>query len=124
MKPDKPEPFYYQIVEEILPNALLIGVSNEEFWSMTPKSLDPYYKAFSLQQKENDNMMWMNGMYMAMAIGSVLSKDVDYPKRPMIAQQELESNQELLAHKRMEQIKQRVEEQMIVVNHQLKKEGG
>lgn len=63
-------------------------------------------------------------MYMAAAIGSILSKDVDYPKRPMIAQQELEQDTELLAQKRMELMKQKMMERMIVINQSFKKKGG
>lgn len=102
----------------------MMGVDIDKFWTMTPKSLDPYYKAFSLRQKYDDNLLWMNGMYMAMAIGSIISKDSKYPKRPMIAQQELESDTELLAQRRMENIKQTMMERMFVVNRRINGEGG
>lgn len=101
-----------------------MGVDEDRFWNMTPKSLDPYYKAFSIKAKREDEAMWMNGIYMSMAIGSVLSGEVDYPKRPLMAQQELDMDKELLAERKMELIKQRMMEQMFVINRDLKKKGG
>lgn len=101
-----------------------MGVDIDRFWTMTPKTLDPYFKAFSLQRKREDEAMWIQGMYIAMAVGSVLSSEAEYPKRSFIAQQELEQDKELLAQSKMELMRQKMVEHMLVINRGLDKKGG
>lgn len=73
---------YDEIIENILPNALMIGVPYDLFWELNPKSLTPFIKAFSLKQKQLDYNMWLQGMYIQKAVGSNLSKECKYPNKP------------------------------------------
>lgn len=96
-----------RINNDILPNALMIGVNYDLFWSLNPKSLSPFIKAFNLKQEYDDWMAWRNGLYIQMAIGSVLNEKNKYPTKPLTRVEEV--NQ-------MEVIKQRLIERMAVIN--------
>lgn len=69
----------------MLPNALFIGVDYDLFWTLTPKSIQPFYKAFSLRQKHDDELAWQQGAYIRMAIASTISDKQKYPSKPMSA---------------------------------------
>jgi len=60
----------------------MIGVDYELFWTLNPKSLSPFIKAFSLKQKYDDTVAWNIGKYVRIAIGSCLSKSTKYPTKP------------------------------------------
>lgn len=62
----------------------MIGVDYDLFWTLNPKSLSPFIKAFSLRQKYDDAMAWQAGVYVRMAIASSFSKDVKYPNKPLM----------------------------------------
>lgn len=71
------------IIEDvILPSALMIGVDYELFWTLNPRSLSPFTKAFSLTQKYQDQLAWQQGLYIRQAIASCFSKEVKYPTKP------------------------------------------
>lgn len=77
-----------EIEENILPQALMIGIDYDLFWSLNPKSLAPFVKAFSLKQKENDRNMWIQGLYIRMAVASSLSTKCKYPQEAFMSQKE------------------------------------
>lgn len=99
-------------MDDIFPQALMIGVSDDKFWDMNPKSLEPYIKAFSRKQELIAGYMWQMGAYVRLAVGSVLSKDCKYPTSPpkFLTQ---EQKQEEIRRKflnRMEEINARFED--------------
>ena len=67
----------------MLPNALMIGVNYELFWTLNPKTLAPFVKAFSLKQNYDDAVCWRTGMYISVAIASNFDKGTKYPKKPL-----------------------------------------
>lgn len=72
-----------EVNNEILPYALMMGIDYELFWSLNPRSMKPFIKAFELKQQIIDSNNYTLGSYIQVAIGSVLSpKDVKYPKVP------------------------------------------
>lgn len=72
-------------MENVLPNALMIGVDYELFWSLTPTTLEPFIKAFRLKQEYDDMQSWQLGAYIKQAIDSSFSKQAKYPKEPMLS---------------------------------------
>ena len=64
-------------MSEYLPRALLVGVSYSDFWGLTPRKLEPFYKSFQERQKaeaDRDNQKaWLNGVYVFKAIVAALS---------------------------------------------------
>lgn len=60
----------------------MIGVDYDLFWTLNPKSLSPFVKAFDLKQKYDDRLAWQTGAYIRYAIASVLSKGNAYPQEP------------------------------------------
>lgn len=77
--------FLEQIENTVLPNALAIGVAYELFWTLTPKELEPFKKAFSIEQEIVDMNNWQLGNYIRFAVGDVLSGGKNkYPNRPFL----------------------------------------
>lgn len=64
----------------------MIGVNYDLFWTLNPKSLSPFTKAFSLRQKYDDMMAWHSGIYIQLAIASAFSKNTKYPEKPFMQQ--------------------------------------
>ena len=50
-------------MDDMLPNALAIGVPYELFFHLTPKKLKAFYKAFKIKVENRDAEMWRNGQY-------------------------------------------------------------
>lgn len=92
------------ITENILPQALMIGVEYDLFWTLNPKSLNPFVKAFELEQKQKDSENWQLGMYIKLAVGSSLNAKIKYPKEPLSGKlsDELVDNEERAKRKQME----------------------
>lgn len=106
------------INNEMLPNALMIGVDYELFWTLNPKSLQPFIKAFDLKLEYDDLLAWKQGVYMKQAITSSFSKDGKYPAEPYT----------VLEKKRRERstpkyIKSMVEAKAEVINMRFENEG-
>lgn len=70
------------IMEDILPFYLAIGVSEEKFMDSCPIELRPYEKAYHLKQKEQNNMMFFQGIYIRDALASAWSERAKYPDKP------------------------------------------
>lgn len=106
--------FTDEINNEILPKALMMGVDYDLFWTLNPESLKPFIKAFSLQQEQIDTSAWLNGLYVRLAVGSVLGNNTDYPKQPLSIAKE-PSEEELV-----NEIKNAVIERMVIINSRFK----
>ena len=93
------------IIDVTLPKALMMGVDYELFWTLNPKSLSPFNKAFDLKQKYDDGISWQNGYYIRMAIASAMSKEAKYPTRPLSTKdvQKVEMSSEEIKRKFMTQ---------------------
>lgn len=103
------EPFIYVIENEILPKALMMGVAHDLFWKLNPKSLSPFIKAFELKRKYDDEMSWMQGLYIQMAVGGIISKKSKYPENPLLSGKHGQLSEE-------EVIKNKVINQMEIIN--------
>lgn len=107
---------YHRIMDEILPNALMMDVDYKLFWELNPEELIPFIKAFSLKRKQADVSAWQQGMYIRMAITSSFNKDAKYPTKPMMATQE-ETPEDV-----QERIKQRFMDQVIRIQDRFRKD--
>ena len=120
-------PFLKEIHDTILPNALSIGVDYDLFWSLNPKSLEPFVKAFSLKEKHADYLAWLQGKYIQMAVGSTLSKEVKYPSKPFLESVDIEKSivmtEEERKLKEMENMKARILAHVVKINANMKKGG-
>lgn len=61
----------------------MIGVDYDLFWTLNPKTLQPFIKAFKLQQDNINAQAWLNGLYVRLAIASTFGKNSPYPKKPI-----------------------------------------
>lgn len=91
----------------------MIGVDYDLFWTLNPKLLAPFIKAFSLRQEYDNAMAWTNGMYIRLAIASSFDKNTKYPNRP-IGKEPKEVTQE--------EIRLRFLDRMKVLNSRFRKE--
>lgn len=96
----------------------MMGVDYELFWTLNPKSLSPFVKAFNLKQKYDDAISWQSGLYIRLAIASALNKQSKYPQKPMMS--------EPVEDKPMtsEEIKNKVMAQATRINAKFGKKGG
>lgn len=93
----------------------MIGVDYDLFWTLNPKSLSPFIKAFELKQKYDDASAWRSGMYIRMAIGSVLAKGNKYPTKPLS-----DTGRDMTP----QQIKEKMMAQAEIINARLEAKGG
>lgn len=107
-------------MNEILPNALVMGVDYELFWSLDPITLSPFIKAFSIRKKMEDSERWQLGVYIRGAVASVLSKDAKYPTEPIFSKEE--AKKEETEEDRMLEIKKRFINHAKMLNSQRRRE--
>ena len=105
-------------MEEVLPNALMMGVDYELFGSLDPYALQPFIKAFSIKQKLADAERWQLGVYIRSAVASTLDKHAKYPPKPIFYQ----SFEEKTERERMLEIKERFMAHAIMLNSHRRKE--
>lgn len=60
-----------------------MGVGYDLFWTLNPKTLSPFIKAFRLRQEYDDLQAWRIGGYVRAAIGSAFGKNNKYPEKPL-----------------------------------------
>ena len=95
----------------------MMGVNYDLFWTLNPKSLIPFVKAFDLKRKYDDSVAWTNGVYIQMAIASCFNKTQKYPKRPFLTEKPVE--QSVMS---ADEIKERMFAQMNKINKRFRKE--
>lgn len=49
---------------------LTIGGSRQDFWKLTPKTIEIDFKAYKLRQENEMKMIWLQGLYFKTAIQS------------------------------------------------------
>lgn len=88
--------------------ALLYGITREEFKHLNPKKLEPYREAYKIKKDEEDARNWQLGIYFANSIMSTLmnsslfrdlsSPQNKYPEKPLFSsysdEDDLEENSE------------------------------
>ena len=100
----------------MLPQALKLGITYDEFWRMNPRLLDIYGKVYRDKLEDKDREMWILGSYFRDALISTVgnmfkskgSKTIEYPKTPYMQSEEfkrLNNNQELTEEEKIEQTK-------------------
>lgn len=79
--------------------ALDIGLTEEYFYTLNPKRLIRLVKAYRKREQEEKNLQaYLNGIYVMYAVGSCLSKKVEYPHKPLdFGQTEEMSEEEKIA---------------------------
>lgn len=64
---------------------MVIGIDENRFWELTPKTIRIYFKAYEEKQKNKIRDMWQMGSYVACAIASIPTfgrKAIKYPNMP------------------------------------------
>ena len=67
--------------------ALRYGMTKHEYMHSTPHDVDLFLQVKSDEEKQKGEIMnytaWLNGLYVARAVASVMSKKSKYPKKPI-----------------------------------------
>lgn len=108
--------FWKHINEDLLPNALMIGVNYELFWTLDPNTLAPFIRAFELKQEYDDRVSWNNGVYVRLAIVSAMNKNQKYPTKPFTYEERAKTPEEQQAI-----IKRRFMDHATMLNSRLEK---
>lgn len=109
----------------------MIGVDYDLFWTLNPKSLTPFNKAFILKQKYDDTVAWEYGNYVRLAILSCFDKEQKYPSKQLLSDISPEDFKNKLKKKTEEdiaienqlKIKQKMIEKMKLLNTRFQKGG-
>lgn len=99
----------------------MMGIDEDRFWTLNPKSIKPYIKAFSLKRQYDDSLLWQEGLYIRLAIASVMDKDNKYPSKPMLADKVI--IHEETPEERQLKIKQKMMEMMTRINARFEQGG-
>lgn len=57
---------------ELLPNVIAMGISYDDFWSLTPRKLNVIIDGYKLKRKIDDEKQWFLGGYMFEAVSIAL----------------------------------------------------
>lgn len=109
---------YELIISKVLPEALMMGVDYDLFWTLTPKSLTPFIKAFNLKREIADQDAWQHGVYIQMAIASVMDSKAEYPREPYSTKKA----KKLKPEDKVAKLKEIMMERMAIVNSNLERE--
>jgi hypothetical protein len=96
----------------------MIGVDYDLFWTLNPKSLKPFVKAFDLKTQYDDRVAWQSGLYIRMAVASVISKQAKYPSSPLLVTHKVNRTPEDIQR----DIKEKMLRQMKIINSRFGKE--
>ena len=103
-----------------------MGVSYDEYWNGDYTRLPYYRKAYALKRHEENEKLWMQGLYFLRAIGCVLpGSDTSYPDEPFPLTEEEAAEREV--RKRREAFynaKAYMETMMHNINKQRREGGG
>lgn len=84
----------------------MVGISDDTFWKLTPKTIQIYFKAYRERRKTQIQDLWLQGKYFAHAISSTLQfsnkQPPPYPEMPFKedTEKELAQNEEWLKAQR------------------------
>jgi hypothetical protein len=95
----------------------MIGVDYDLFWTLNPKSMKPFVKAFELKQQHENQIAWLQGMYIRLAIISAFNKESKYPNKPLTDEKKKAKPKLSPA----EEIKQKMFRQMQIINSRFEK---
>ena len=62
---------FTEIFEKACPYYMAFGMSYEQFWDGDVEMAKAYYKAYQLKQDHENEMAWLQGMYVYVAIGAL-----------------------------------------------------
>lgn len=75
-----------------MPHYIAIGVSYERFMNSCPKELEPFEKGYRLKLQQQDNQMYMMGMYVMSAVSTAIERNLagkkaksGYIKEPLLS---------------------------------------
>ena len=79
-----------------------IGMTYNEYWYGDPLMVRDYYRAFRIRRKQEDERMWLQGLYVLQAlqatVGNLFLSDGEepnrYPEEPILQEKDREKEEE------------------------------
>lgn len=71
------------MLDAYCPTFLVFGMSYDEYWYGSTRMHIAYRKKYEIEQRKQNEMMWLSGLYMRSAIASVLSDKAEYFDEPL-----------------------------------------
>lgn len=99
-----------------------MGVSYDEYWNGDYKKLPFYRKAYALKRKEKNFDLWLEGVYILRAIGSILpGSEEPYPSEPLpLTEDDVKASEERQKRKEIDNAKAYMETMMHNINKKRK----
>lgn len=105
-----PSQTFTEVFESVCPYFMSIGMSVYEFWDGEPRLARYYAEAHRLRNQQQNQMMWVEGLYFREALASTVgnmflkkgSQPLEYPQKPFLLdeseqKQEDKEQEEMLA---------------------------
>lgn len=121
---------YSEAFERVFPFYLTIGMTYDQFWRDDPELVKYYRDAFSLKQQLREQEIWLQGAYMAEAIGAVFSSKknkVRYPQQPhgYLGKPKMSKKDRKIEEEKADaRAKTSMEMWMVNINRKFEKKGG
>lgn len=81
------------MLDAYCPTYLVFGMTFDEYWFGSTRMHVAYRKKYEIEQRKQNEMMWLSGIYMRSAIASVLTSKVEYFDEPLpITEDEAEAH--------------------------------
>ena len=88
-----------------------IGMTYDEFWNQDVAMVGAFRKAYELKRRQQNEMLWMQGLYVRDALLSTVgnmfagksSSHIEYPAEPYPVTTEQVEEKKALEHKKMEE---------------------
>lgn len=72
-----------QFIRQQCPYYLSMGVSWDDYWYGDYRKLPYFRKAYELKREEINQQLWLQGVYILRAIGSIIPDCEPYPTEPL-----------------------------------------
>lgn len=79
---DAPKSEYSKYLDLICPYYLMYGMTADEFWYGSLDRLEWYWQKHQFDIEARNQELWLQGLYIKIAIASALDKKNKYPEKP------------------------------------------
>lgn len=106
---DTPQTFSYsQYLDTMCPYYMNYGMSYDEFWYGSIDRLNSYWQKHQFEIEQRNQEMWMQGLYIRLAVASCLDSKNKYPVKPHRITEMTEVERELDNKRRVEQLREQL----------------
>ena len=106
---DTPQEFSFaRYLDTICPYYLSYGMTWDEFWYGSLDRLAAYWQAHQFSIESRNQEMWLQGLYIRLAVASCMDKKFKYPDKPHRLTAMTEAEQDAENKRKVEQMRQQL----------------